>query len=98
MVSAERALVLVGVVRPRVAADVDLTVLDVDVSGAAVRELPEQDLVRERRLQGRLDEARHRSRTHRLVVAVLDKPVDRRRADLELDLLLAELALELVEE
>src|SRR5262249_53663425 len=76
----------------------DLAVLDIDVCDTAVRQLAEQNLVRERRFERALDESRHRPRAHRLVVAMLDEPVDRRRADLERHLLLLELALELVEE
>ena len=53
----------------------DLVRLDDDPHRAAVLQPPEQHLVGERRLDGRLDQAGHRPGAHRLVIAVLDQPV-----------------------
>src|SRR5579872_3331060 len=66
-----------------------------DAHVAATLQLAEQDLVGERLLDVLLDHARHRPRTHLLVVAVLDQPGLGRVGQFDGDVAVGELCLEL---
>ncbi len=71
---------------------------DDDAHDAAVLQPAEQHLVGERRLDLRLDDARHRPRAHRLVIAVVDQPGARLVGKLDRDVAVGELRLELQDE
>src|SRR5262249_33082908 len=84
--------------RAGLAGEAERAVRDVDPRGAALGELPEQELVGELVLQLGLDHARERARAEQRIEALLGQPLARRGRQLDRDLLLGELRLDLDDE